>query len=58
MLPPLRKIILCVRIKKNKRDFFFSREAYTRISVIDLIIVKLFGVFPVIFPFKEKWLSM
>ena len=58
MLPPLRKIILCVRIKKNKRDFFFSREAYIRISVIDLIIVKLFGVCPVVFPFKEKGFSM
>ena len=51
-LLPLRKII-CVRGKKNKRDFF-SRETYTRIIVIDLIIVKLFGVCPVIFPFKRK----
>jgi len=49
---------LCVRAKnknKNKRDFFFfSHETYTRIIVIDLIIVKLFGVCPVVFPFKEK----
>ena len=45
---------LCVRVKKNKRDFFFSREVYTRIIVIDLIIVKLFEICPMVFPFKEK----
>ena len=53
---------MCVRAKKNKRDFlfiiifllFYSRETYTKIIVIDLIIVKLFGVCPVVFPFKEK----
>ena len=46
---------MCVRVKKNKRDFFFfSREAYIRIIVIDLIIVKLFELCPVVFPFKEK----
>ena len=46
-----------VRVKKNKRDFyffFFSYDAYTRIIVIDLIIVKLFGVCPIIFPFEKK----
>ena len=38
VLPPLKKIInLCVRVKKNKRDFFFSRETYTKIIVNDLI---------------------
>ena len=59
---PLRKIIsVYVRAKKNKRDFyffFFSRDAYTRIIVIDLIIVKLFGVCLMIFPFKKKGFSM
>ena len=44
MLPPLRKII-CVgeRAKKEKQErFFFNRETYIKIIVIDLIIVKLF----------------
>ena len=47
---------LCERAKKNKRIFFlfFSCETYTKIIVIDLIIVKLFGVCPVIFPFKRN----
>ena len=50
MLLPLKKIIsVCVRVKKNKRDIFFNHETYTRVIVIDLIIVKLFGVCPVIF---------
>jgi len=40
---------VCVRAKKNLSCFFFSRETYTRIIVIDLIIVKLFRVCPVIF---------
>ena len=58
-LLPLRKII-CVREskKKKKKRFFFSRETYTRIIVIYLIIVKLFGVCSMIFPFKEKRFSM
>ena len=43
MVPPLKEIInVCVRVKKNEKDFFFSHETYTRIIVIDLIIVKLF----------------
>ena len=45
---------MCERAKKNKRNFFLCREAYTRIIVIDLIIVKLFGVCPIVFPFKRK----
>ena len=53
MLPPLRKIISVCESKENKRDFFFNCETYTRIIVIDLIITKLFGVFP----FKEKGFS-
>ena len=61
---------MCVRAKKNKRDFlffiifllFYSRETYTKIIVIDLIIVKLFGVCPVVFfpsffPSKRKGFS-
>ena len=53
----LKEIIsVCVRAKKNKR-IFFSHETYTRIIIIDLIIVKLFGVCPMIFPLKEKRFS-
>ena len=47
---------MCVRATKNE-IFFFSHETYTRDIVIDLIIVKLFGVCPVVFPFKEKRFS-
>ena len=58
MVPPLKEIInVCVRVKKNEKDFFFNHETYTRIIVIDLIMVKSFRVCPVIFPFKEKGLS-
>ena len=53
-----KKDNLCVIAKKNKRVFFFfSREAYIRIIVIDLIIMKLFGVCLVVFPFREKGFS-
>ena len=45
---------LCERAKKNKRDIFFSCETCTKIIVIDLIIVKLFEVCPVVFPFKRN----
>ena len=45
-----------VRIKKNKR-LLFSREMYTKIIVIYLITVKLFGVCPMVFSFKEKGFS-
>ena len=49
---------LCVRESKEKSErFFFSHETYTRIIVIDLIIVKLFRVCPMVFPFKEKRFS-
>ena len=56
MLRPLREIIsVCVCESKEKQErFFFSRETYTRIIVIDLIIVKLFRVCFVVFPFKKK----
>ena len=65
-MPHLKEIIsvcVCVcerereRVKKNKRDFFFSHETYTRIIVINLIIMKLFRVCSVIFPFKKKGFS-
>ena len=52
MLPPLKKIINVCEGKENKRDFFFRRETYARIIVIDLIIIKLFGVCTIVFPFK------
>ena len=57
MLPPLREIISMYESKENKKDFFFSRVTYTKIIVIDLIVVKLFGGCPVIFHFKEKVFS-
>ena len=57
VLPLLRKIISVCESKENKKDFFFTRETYTKIIVIDLIIVKLFGIYPVVFPFKEKGFS-
>ena len=55
MLPPLKEISNeCVRVKKNKRDFSLAVR-HTIIIVIDLIIVELFGVFPVVFfPSKRK----
>ena len=47
---PLKEIIsVCVRAKKKHERFFFSRKTYTRIIVIDLIIVKLFEICPVVF---------
>ena len=56
---PLRKIIsVCVCEQRKTREFFFSCETYIRIIVIDLIIVKLFGICPMVFPFKEKGFSM
>ena len=58
MLLHLKKIIsVCVRAKKKKERFFFSCETYTRIIVIDLIIVKLFKVCPVFFSLQEKGFS-
>ena len=65
MLPPLKEIIsVCVREREREREskekqerFFFSLETYIRIIVIDLTIVKLFGVYLVIFLFKEKGFS-
>ena len=65
-LPPLREIIsvcvcVCVcereRAKKNKRDFSLAMRHSQKIIVIDLIIVKLSGVYPMVFPFKEKSFS-
>ena len=49
MLPYLRKIINVCESKENERDFFFNHETYTKIIIIDLIIVKLFGVCFVVF---------
>ena len=41
--------------KEKQEKFFFSRETYIKIIVIDLIIVKLFGVYPVVFfPERER----
>ena len=59
VLPSLREIISMCESKGKLERFFFSRETYTRIIVINLIIVKLFRVcleiFPFsFFPFKEK----
>ena len=56
MLLPLKEIIsVCVRVKKKQERFFFSCETYIIIIVIDLIIVKLFGVCPIIFfPARER----
>ena len=47
---------MCVRAKKNKKDFFspFSHEIYTRIIVIDFIIVKLFRVCFVVFSLQRE----
>ena len=57
-LPPLREIIsVCVWAKKNKRDFSLAVRHSQKIIVIDLIIVKLSGVCPMVFPFKEKGFS-
>ena len=55
MIAVFEKENLCERAKKNKRDFFFffSCETYTKVIVIDLIIVKLFGICPVVFPARE-----
>ena len=54
MLPPLKKIIRVCESKENKRDFFFSHETYIKIIVVDLIIMKLFGVCLVVFPSRRK----
>ena len=54
VLPSLREIISICESKGKLERFFFSHETYTRIIVINLIIVKLFGVCHVVFLFKEK----
>ena len=51
MLPPLSSVC---ESKEKQESSFFSCETYTRIIVIDLIIVKLLRICPVVFPFKEK----
>ena len=65
-MPHLKEIIsvcVCEREREREREreskvkqerFFFSYETYTRIIVINLIIVKLFEICSVIFPFKKK----
>ena len=45
---------MCVKVKKKKKKNFFNRETYTRIIVIDLIIVKLFKICLVVFPSKRN----
>ena len=40
--------------KEKLERFFFSNEAYTRIIVIDLIIMKLFGVYLMVFPSRNE----
>ena len=54
VLPLLRKIISVCKSKENKRDFFFNYKTYTIIIIIDLIIVKLFKICFMVFPFKKK----
>ena len=54
MLPPLSSVC---ESKEKQESSFFSCETYTRIIVIDLIIVKLFEVCPVVFSFREKKFS-
>ena len=49
----LKKLISVCESKENKRDFFFNHETYTKIIVIDLIIVKLFEICLMIFLFKK-----
>ena len=49
MLPPLREIISVCESKEKQERFFFSCETYIRDIVIDLIMVKLFGVCLVLF---------
>ena len=57
-LPPLKKKIFVYESKEKEEKFsFFSREAYARIIIIDLTIVKLFVVCSVIFPLKKKGVS-
>ena len=49
MLPPLSEIIsVCESKQKQERNFSLALR-HTRDIVIDLIIVKLFGVCPVLF---------
>ena len=55
MLLPLSSVC---ESKEKQKCFFLSCETYTRIIVIDLIIVKLLGVCPIVFPFKEKGFFM
>ena len=56
-VPHKKKNGRCRTVKRKRRMALQSREIYTIIIIINLIIVKLFGVCPVIFPFKEKGFS-
>ena len=47
---------MCVKAKKDKESFSLATK-YIRNIVIDLIIVKLFRICPVVFPFNEKEFS-
>ena len=55
VLLPLREIISVFESKEKIREI--GLETYTRIIVIDLIIVKLFEICLMVFPFKEKGFS-
>ena len=57
MLLPLKEIISVCESKEKKERFFFSCKTYTRIIVIDLIIVKLFGICRMVFSFQKKGFS-
>ena len=49
-------VCVCVCEQRKIREIFFNRETYTRIIVIDLIIVKLFKICPVVFfPARERF---
>ena len=56
VLLPLREIISVCESKEKIREI--GLETYTRIIVIDLILVKLFEICLMVFPFKEKGFSM
>ena len=57
MLLHLKEIISMCESKEKKERFFFSCKTYTIIIVIDLIIVKLFGICRMVFSFQKKGFS-
>ena len=57
VLPPLKEIIcvcVCVCVCVWKETYFFSRETYTRFTIIDLLIVKLLVVCSVVFSLQRE----